>query len=158
MSTTRLSPAIGVPVAIVRLVLGGLFIFAASMKLQDIQGFAFSVAAFDIFPKSADHLTRLVAFAVPWAELLAGLLLILGLWTRAASAILSVLLLAFIAGIVSVMMRHLQVSCGCFGRFEVPCTGPVGPCHIARNSVLLAVSLFVFWMGPGTFAVDRQSD
>ncbi|MCX5689897.1 MAG: DoxX family membrane protein [Planctomycetota bacterium] len=156
MTQARSMPAIGVFTFILRLVLGGLFVFAAVMKLQDIQGFAFSVKAFELFPASADHAPKLLAFVVPWTELLVGLLLILGLWTRAASMLLALILIGFIAGIISVLARDLNVSCGCFGRFEKPCTGPISSCHIVRNCVLLLATLFVLWKGPGSVAIDRQ--
>jgi hypothetical protein len=154
--SARPAAPIGILVALVRVLLGALFVFAAAMKLRDPQGFAFSVKAFDLFPADAEHAVKLIAFAVPWTELLIGLLLIAGLWTRAASLMLSLMLLAFIGGIVSVLARHLNVSCGCFGRFEVPCTGPISTCHVVRNLVLLALTQFVFWKGPGSLAVDRQ--
>jgi uncharacterized membrane protein YphA (DoxX/SURF4 family) len=155
MTHARPTPALGLFTFLIRVVLGGLFVFAATMKLQDIQGFAFSVKAFDLLPATADHATKMLAFVVPWTELVVGLLLILGLWTRAASLLLSLILLGFIAGIISVLARDLNVTCGCFGRFEKPCTGPINSCHIIRNSVLLALTLFVFWKGPGSLAIDR---
>lgn len=156
MTQARSMPAIGVFTFVLRVLLGGLFVFAAVMKLQDIQGFAFSVKAFELFPAGADHAPKLLAFVVPWTELLVGLLLIVGLWTRAASLLLAVILVGFIGGIISVLARDLNVSCGCFGRFERPCTGPISSCHIIRNSVLLAGTLFVLWKGPGSLAIDRQ--
>lgn len=156
MTQPRPAPAIGLFTCVIRILLGGLFVFAAAMKLQDIQGFAFSVKAFDLFPTTADHAPRLLAFVVPWTELLVGLLLIVGLWTRAASLLLALILIGFIAGIISVLARDLNVSCGCFGRFERPCTGPISSCHVIRNGVLLAGTLFVLWKGPGSLAIDRQ--
>ncbi|MBS0195227.1 MAG: DoxX family protein [Planctomycetes bacterium] len=139
-----------------RLLMGGLFVFAGYVKLSNPQLFAFSVAAFDVFPKDAGHAVKLVAFAVPWTEIIAGTLLILGLWTRAAALVFSLLLLAFIIGIVSVLKRNLNVECGCFGKFEVPCKGNLGTCHLVRNGVMLAVALLILVKGPGAFAIDRE--
>ena len=156
MTQPRPAGAIGLFVAAVRIILGGLFIFAAIMKLQDIQGFAFSVKAFDVLPAGADHAAKLLAFVIPWTELFVGLLLLVGLWTRAASMLLSLILVGFIGGIISVLARDLNITCGCFGRFEKPCTGPISSCHVIRNGVLLAGTLFVLWKGPGSLAIDRQ--
>jgi len=136
---------------VLRVALGGLFVFAAMMKLAELQQFAFAVKAFAILP---DHLSHLAAFVVPWIELIAGIGLLLGLWTRPAALVIGAMLAAFIAGIVSVIVRDLDVTCSCFGKFEVPCTGPVGLCHVIRNLVLLALSLGVMWYGPGRMAVD----
>jgi uncharacterized membrane protein YphA (DoxX/SURF4 family) len=140
-----------------RVVLGGLFIFAAYMKLKDPQAFADSVLAFKIIPDTADHLTTLTTFIVPWTELVAAIVLILGLWARAGALVLSLMLVAFIVGISSVLYRHMDVSCGCFGRFEWPCRGNLGWCQIGRDVAMLAMGLLVVLKGPGPLAIDRES-
>jgi uncharacterized membrane protein YphA (DoxX/SURF4 family) len=140
-----------------RVALGGLFVFAAWMKLSGPQAFADSVLAFKIIPESADHLSTLTTFVVPWTEMVAGVALILGLWARSAALVLSAMLVVFIAGIGSVLYRHMDVSCGCFGKFEWPCTGPLGWCQIGRDLAMLAMGLLVVLKGPGPLAIDRES-
>lgn len=140
---------------ILRLVLGGLFVFAAVNKLVAPQEFALSVKAFKIFPESAAHLTMLTTFWVPWLELAAGVGVILGAWTRASSLVLSALLATFLAGIVSVLLRDLDVECGCFGKLDPVCKGPLGVCQIVRNAVMLAVALGLAAVGGGRLAADR---
>ncbi len=158
MSTASKPPAaLGGLVLVLRLVLGGLFIFAAVMKLSSPAAFAMAIAAFKVIPAHADHLTKLSAYAVPWIELVCGLCLLAGAWTRAAALVISTLLVAFIAMILSTMIREMDVTCSCFGKFEIPCEGPVGWCHVVRNAVLLAISVFVLWKGPGSLALDRES-
>lgn len=140
----------------VRIALGALFVFAAFLKLKDPQSFAEAIKAFKVFDlDTASHLVVMAAFTVPWLEMLCGILLIFGLWTRAAALALTALLLAFTAGIISVLIRHLDVSCGCFGNYEWPCKGNVGYCHILRNSTLLAAALLLLWRGAGPLALDR---
>lgn len=149
---------------IARLFLGGLFIFAASIKLSDPQGFFDSVHAFKLpayFTQSlglnmssAAHLERLATFVVPWLELLAGLALVLGYCTRGAALVLSALLVFFLFGIYTVLARNMDVTCGCFGKFEIPCRGAIGWCHVGRNSVLLAFGLTILLGGPGRFALE----
>lgn len=143
---------IGILLLVLRVVLGGLFVFAAVLKLRDPQAFVESVMAFKILP---EHLATLTAFALPWAEAMCGVLLILGLWARAAALLLVVMVAVFVAGIVSAMYRGLELSCGCFGKFEIPCKNPVGVCHIVRNSVLLVMALVILMSGPGSLAIDR---
>lgn len=139
-----------------RVVLGALFVFAGVVKLQNPQLFQQSIAAFKT--GLPEHLEILFTFAVPWTEVVAGAALLLGLWARASALVLCGLLLGFIGLVVSVLMRpHLSVSCSCFGKFEIPCTGPVGTCHLARNSVMLALGLVVVLFGPGPLAIDRES-
>jgi uncharacterized membrane protein YphA (DoxX/SURF4 family) len=140
-----------------RLALGGLFIFAAYMKLKSPQAFAISVKAFDVIDASADHLNILITFVVPWTEMIAGVVLVLGLWARAAAMVLSAMLVVFIAGIASVIYRNMDVTCGCFGKFEWPCMGKLGMCQIGRDAAMLLMGLLVVWKGPGPLAIDRES-
>jgi uncharacterized membrane protein YphA (DoxX/SURF4 family) len=146
--------AIGLLATLVRVVLGGLFIFAAVIKLRNPQLFVQGVMAFKILP---DHLAHLAAFVVPWMELLAGIALVLGLWARAGAVLLGAMLLAFIGGMISVIARDMDVTCSCFGKFEIPCSGAIGACHLARNSVLFAMAAFIALVGPGSLAIDRES-
>lgn len=149
--------ATGVLVMLVRVLLGALFIFAGYLKVSDPQAFAFSVMAFKIIPESAGHLAHFITFALPWTELIIGVLLVLGLWTRAASSLLAILIFVFILGIASVLVRKLSISCGCFGDFEIPCKSPIGACHIIRNSILFVLAITVACFGPGSLAIDRTN-
>src|SRR5262245_4505675 len=79
-----------------RLVLGGLFLFAAYAKLKNPLLFAQAIEKFHVVtPGDHDHITKLLAFGIPWVELAAGIALILGLWTRAAALVLIGALAAF---------------------------------------------------------------
>lgn len=135
-----------------RLALAGVFGLAAGVKLAGPQEFAFAVKGFDLLP---DHLAVLATFVVPWTEALCAALLVLGLWSRAAALVLAGLLVAFIAGIGSVLARGMSVECGCFGKLSPFCTGPLGWCNIVQNLVLLGLSLVVLALGPGYLALDR---
>ena len=137
----------------VRLLVGGLFLFAAYTKLSDPQSFALSVKAFKLLPN--DALITQAAFAIPWAEALCGACLIVGLWTRAAALLLTVMVGGFIYGIWSVIDRGLSVECGCFGDYHWPCGKTIANCHLARNAVLAALCLIPFVLGPGRIALDR---
>lgn len=141
-----------------RVALGALFLFSAWTKFNPTQPalfgipvFAQSVKAFDILP---DHLVVLTAFVIPWAELLAGVALLVGFWTRAAALVVSALLAVFIAAIVSVITRDMNIECGCFGKFTWPCEGPAGWCKVWMNTGLLAVAALVAAAGGGAGSVD----
>lgn len=144
-------------VLLVRVALGGLFIFAGLMKLKDPQSFAEAINGFKVIPYETVHLITVSAFLTPWIEIVAGAMLIVGFWARSSALLIGLMLLAFIAAIASVLARGMEINCSCFGKFERPCTGPIGPCHLIRNGVLLAMALFVVWKGPGALAIDRQS-
>jgi uncharacterized membrane protein YphA (DoxX/SURF4 family) len=141
---------------LLRLALAGVFIFAASVKLQQPQVFLSSVLAFKVIPDHADHLVKLTTFAVPWVEIVAAACLVLGFWTRAGAAVLALTLLGFIGLIISVLERGMSVKCGCFGRFQLFCAGDtLAWCNVWQNSALLAVALLILILGPGRFALDR---
>ncbi len=136
-----------------RIFIGALFIFAAVMKLKDPQAFAFAIGAFKLIPPTSDHLAVLAAFTLPWLEGITGLCLLLGLWSRSAALLICLMLIAFMAGIARVIANGWNVECSCFGKFELPCQGPVGACHLIRNSVLLLLTGVVLFRGPGPFAL-----
>ena len=139
----------------VRVALGALFVFAAYLKLSDPQEFVFSINAFDVFdPERQEHVVNLLAFAVPWAEMVTGLALILGVWARGAAALLAVQLLAFTVAILKVISEGKEIACGCFGDYEWPCSSPIGWCHVARNAVLFASAALLVWRGAGAISVD----
>ncbi len=144
--------AAGASLLVLRVALGGLFIFAAFVKLLGPADFADSVKAFKILP---DHLNQLAVFAVPWTELICGLAMVLGWWTHAAAGLASLTLAVFIGGIASVLWRDLTVNCGCFGKLQPFCTGPLGTCHIVQDSIMLTAGVLVMFGGGGLLSVDR---
>ncbi len=139
----------------VRVILGGLFVFAGVVKLQNPQGFMDAIRAFKL--GVPEHLATLLTFAIPWTEILAGAMLVVGLWARAAATVIGAMVVGFLAGILSILARGLDVECGCFGKFEIPCSSRVGICHVARNAILLAMAVAVVALGPGRLAIDRPA-
>lgn len=138
---------------LLRLALGGLYVFAGIIKLQGPLDFSMSVMAFKILP---DHLAQLATFAIPWTEVICGVALIAGWWTRASALVLAVLTAVFIAGIASVLERGLSVNCGCFGKLSPFCKGPLGTCNLVQNGVILLIALAVCIGGPGRLAIDNM--
>ena len=92
-------------------VLGAVFVVAALPKVADAPGFAKAIWNYQLFPGWTLHPAALI---LPWLELLCGLALCLGLWTRAAAAWVTVLLLCFVAALSIDLARHHPVDCGCF--------------------------------------------
>jgi len=58
---------------------------------------------------------NLVAVTLPWVELLAGVLLIAGVWRREAALVCGVLLVVFVLAVGSTLWRGIDIqNCGCF--------------------------------------------
>jgi spermidine/putrescine-binding protein len=59
-------------------------------------------------------LVNWVALTLPWLELIAGVLLILGAFTRAAAILATAMFATFTVALASAQIRHLDIACGCF--------------------------------------------
>ena len=95
----------------VQIALGVFFVAAALPKLVDPPSFAHMIYNYRLVPGA---LVNLMALVMPWLELLAGLALILGIWTRASAGLVAALLLLFVAAISLNLVRGNAIDCGCF--------------------------------------------
>jgi uncharacterized membrane protein YphA (DoxX/SURF4 family) len=95
----------------VQIALGVFFVVAALPKVVDPPAFAHMIYNYRIVP---GVLINLMALVMPWFELLAGIALILGIWTRASAALIGVLLGVFIVAISFNLARGNAIDCGCF--------------------------------------------
>lgn len=95
-----------------RLIVGGVFVFAGVVKLLDPAKFAQDIANYQAFPYWT---WNLAAAIVPVTEILAGLAVLSGVKRRAGAIVLGSLTVAFIGLILSVIVRGIDLSCGCFG-------------------------------------------
>jgi putative oxidoreductase len=98
-----------------RLVVGGVFIWAGVLKVVDPLGFAQSIMNYQAFPRT---LAFLAALVLPWMEVIAGGLIIVGLFKRSSALLVSLMLIGFIALVALALARGIDTSCGCFGSFS----------------------------------------
>lgn len=120
-----------------RIFFGFIFIFAAVTKIADPAGFSQSIFNYRLIP---DFLINFLAIAIPWIELVAGILLVFGISVKENSAILSGLLVIFILAITISLFRGLNIDCGCFGTVE---GSQVGLLKILENVGLLILGLIL---------------
>ena len=121
----------------IRFVLGFIFIFAAVTKVADPVGFSQSIYNYKLMP---DFIINFLAIAIPWIELVAGILLVFGITVKENSAILSGLLVVFIIAVAISLARGLDIDCGCFGTVD---GSKVGIMKILENSGLLILGLIL---------------
>ncbi len=99
-----------------RLAFGVTFIVSGAWKLPEGGSFVTKVEGFDLLP---DALAQFYGTALPWVEIVIGALLVLGLFSRLASAIGGLVSLSFIVANSLVLYRGLNLECGCFGDLAV---------------------------------------
>jgi putative oxidoreductase len=133
--------------AALRLILGGIFLYASVEKIADPAAFAQSVQNYRLI---SVELTNLVGIILPWLELYSALFLILGLFNRASSAILSLLLLIFLIALTSAVTRGLDIDCGCYGSGT-----NVSWSRIMEDLLLLAIALHLFFFPNYKFTLDN---
>ncbi len=139
-----------------RVGLGGVFCIAAWTKIGDIQSFAEAIKGFQVVDAdSYEHLIVFGAFAMPWVEMIAGVLLVLGLWTRASAVTIGVLLVLFMGALLHVIFDDsISADCSCFGDLSVVCSSSVGWCQVIRDLVLLVPTVYLIWRGGGRVGLD----
>ena len=96
---------------VLRVALAGIFIYASWEKILYPDTFASIVEGYQILPVAV---APLVALWLPWTELVASVVLVVGVWTRAVGLLFSFLTFVFIAGLVQAMARGIDIQCGCF--------------------------------------------
>ncbi|MHA6780588.1 MauE/DoxX family redox-associated membrane protein [Pseudonocardia saturnea] len=95
-----------------RLGLAAVWLLSGIPKALDPDQTYVAVRAYDVLPRLG---VELVAGVLPWLEIALGVLLLLGLGTRAVAIVSAALLLVFVAGVTQAWARGLSIDCGCFG-------------------------------------------
>ena len=109
MGSARVRDIVG---TVARLGLAAVFLVSGVLKAIDPDATYVAVRAYDVLPKLG---VALVAGVLPWLEIVIGLLLLVGIATRAVAVASAVLLLGFMVGVTQAWARGLSIDCGCFG-------------------------------------------
>jgi uncharacterized membrane protein YphA (DoxX/SURF4 family) len=134
-----------------RLLLGGIFIYAGYSKLflpnqhfwpyfflkfslsSNLATFAFQVESYKVLPAAG---VTFVAHTLPFAEIVLGLLLLIGWRLRIWALMITLILLGFLAVVTRAYLLHMEINCGCFGTPE-PLTGMT----VLRDGALAALAV-----------------
>jgi uncharacterized membrane protein YphA (DoxX/SURF4 family) len=115
----------------IRLSMGAYFILAGLTKLENPAAFVNEVQKFGVLK---EPLATLYGLLLPYVEIIAGGLLVVGLWTTLAGILTSLMLLSFVIA--------LRV-------FPDPTS------HLFNKDImLLGATLSLLWSGPGYFSID----
>jgi uncharacterized membrane protein YphA (DoxX/SURF4 family) len=126
-----------------RMVLGLVFVWAASSKIMDPNGFAAIIQNYMILP---DYLINTVAVVLPWLEALCGILLITGYLVHGSAFIVNMLLIVFIFALSLNIFRGVDINCGCFSLGTNSRTDMYS--SLLRDLPLLALGIWVFLTAP----------
>jgi uncharacterized membrane protein YphA (DoxX/SURF4 family) len=136
-----------------RLVLGAIFIYAGYSKVflpnnnlwplfvlkfsisTNISNFAIQVEAFKLLPPWG---VQFVAHTLPFAEILLGLLVLIGWRLRIWASFLTLIMLGFFVVVTRAYLLHMNINCGCFATPE-----PIGPRKILEDAALSALALLM---------------
>jgi uncharacterized membrane protein YphA (DoxX/SURF4 family) len=136
--STRVPDLLGL---VARLVLGAVLLYAGAVKIGSPLTAERAVQAYEVLPMG---MAGVIGLALPFVEVVLGLLLVLGLFTRPVAVVSTLLMLAFVIGIAQAWARGLTIDCGCFGG-----GGQIGadetryPQEIARDLVLAATGAWL---------------
>lgn len=134
---------------LLRIGVAGSLLLAAVQKIQSPKAFALSIDAFGMVPSA---LIIPLAFLFIWQEIIAGVALALGIWTRASALLAGLLLLVFLGALAWAVFHGMSISCGCFGAWS---QGPIGWSSVLRNVALIAAAGWLVYRGGGTLALER---
>jgi putative oxidoreductase len=123
---------------IFRVIVGFVFIYASMGKIIYPAQFAEAVAGYQIVPH---HFLNLGSLILPWVEFFCGLFLIIGLRTRAAALVTSLMLIMFIVMIIINIYWEAPITCGCFDSVGED----LGLRKVTENVVMLGMTAHVYY-------------
>jgi len=141
-----------------RVILGGVLLVAGGLKAFKPSESAGAVAAYKILPTNLAHI---IGYALPWLEIALGILLIIGLSARLAAVVGTVVMLVFVAAIISVWARGILIDCGCFGGGGAVDPSKSAEAHraylleILRDLGLALTGIYLYFFPYGRLSIEK---
>ena len=137
---------------LLRLLLGLIFIVAAKEKILAPGNFSGSISNYKLLPS---EFINILAIIIPWIELISGFLLLLGIWTKENSAIITLLLIVFTIAIIISLFRGLNIDCGCFGTAYGE---QLGLLKVSENILLILSGFILVRWGSSFLAIAPETN
>lgn len=137
---------------VLRLAVGGVFIFSGYTKILDVNETIRSVRNYQLLPEA---IVPTVGSALPILELLLAALLLVGVVSRISAVVTFLLSLAFFFGVSWAWAHGYKIECGCFGNggfTSNPVPGFVR--ELVLNGFIMIACAWLFRRGPGRWSVD----
>jgi len=122
---------------VTEIVLGAVFLISGSLKAWAPAQFYGTIEGYQML---SAVLALLLAYYLPYLEIVVGLGLVAGVKALESACIVSGLVVVFLLALTSAWSRGLDVECGCFGSASAA-AGMWEP--ILRDVVLLSAALYV---------------
>ncbi len=123
---------------LLRLYIGGLFVFASLYKINHAVEFAESLANYQLVPYWA---VNFLAVTLPWLELICGLLLLIGFRAKSITVIIGIMMTMFTVALVINVIWGSPISCGCFST-----SGDlIGWNTVLRDVIWLAMIVHIYY-------------
>ncbi len=120
-------------------ILAFLFIYGGGLKLADPKAFAATLSLYDLIP---EMLLPVVAIGLPALEVAAGTALLFNV--RGGLAVITALLVLFVAVLGYGILSDLNVDCGCFGPEEIAGQQSLRQAFI-RDLFLIGAASFLYY-------------
>ena len=136
-----------------RLLLGVIFVYAGYSKIfqpntnlwpyfilkfsisMNLSNFATQVEAFKMLP---DWGVQFVAHALPFAEIILGLLVLIGWRLRIWAPVLTLIMFGFTFVVLRAYLLHMNINCGCFATPEI-----IGLKKVLEDAALSGLALLM---------------
>lgn len=151
----------GVPLALARVIIGGLFIWMGVSKVQDPVGFLKQIRLYEMLPESPSHFLNGTAILLPWLEVICGLALIAGVYLRGAGTMIAIMLATFTPAIFLRAWEIHTVDGKPFFDIAFDCGCGAGEVIIWKkllsNTLLFLGSLIPVFSGSRRFCLGRRA-
>jgi len=139
-----------------RVILGVVMFVAGALKVTNLPSSVLAVRAYKLLQYD---LAGVVGYGLPLVEMTVGLLLILGIFTRATAAITGLMMMSFIFGISWAWAHGYSLDCGCFGGGgEIDRLKALAqyPWEIARDIGLLALAVWLVVRPTTAYSLENR--
>ncbi|MFP4084625.1 MAG: MauE/DoxX family redox-associated membrane protein [Desulfonatronovibrio sp.] len=123
---------------VLRLYIGGIFIYASMYKINYGAEFAETIAGYELAPY---WMVNILAITMPWLELICGIMLVVGFRAKSSTVVIAFLLFLFTVGVFVNLLRDSPISCGCFSSAE----DPISWMTLIRDVIWLAMCVHIFF-------------
>jgi putative oxidoreductase len=128
---------------VLRLIIGGIFIYASIGKLFNPVEFGSAIRSYDMLPLFSIGFLSVI---IPFIEFLCGLFLILGIFKRGSAFIIMLMLVFFLLGLGQAYARGLSIDCGCFSvSASSPAEGGVYLLMRIAEDVLMLIGVIIIF-------------